>query len=351
VLPPESSAESSALPGYGHVHYAAAMNFASPPSVKQCNADPGLAWLRELLGAPIAATAQALSVDQLNWCIAEGLAPLLANRLPRSNATLQAALRQLAMRELAHQQALQRLAECCQTQGLEVLIIKGEALARTLYTMPCVRSRVDIDLWIGPDQLAELRAVLAKLGFAAITDIWQQWARFEVVHGQAEPPSVAFDVHVHPFFRPRMLQQRPFAAVWADANALPGLVPLRAPSVCDSFLIAALHLAKNSHKRGIWRYDLDRFCALHPEDVTRACLLAPQWGIAQLLADALIQTVAMFDTKLPCTLPKAIGFEPLASMLSRLGKLAALRRDVAVLPNARARWAFLWELFSRPKGR
>ncbi|MDZ4813166.1 MAG: nucleotidyltransferase family protein [Pseudomonadota bacterium] len=318
-------------------------------AVKQCHADPKLDWLRALLGAPDKAPAVALSADQLDACIGEGLAPLLARKLDDGYAIFQHEARQLAMRELAHEQALQRLAAACLQASLDVLVIKGEALARTLHTQPCTRTRTDIDLWVHRSQLPRLRGILQALGYPTIVAIEQQWARFEVVHGQAHPPSVAFDVHVHPFFRPRMLQQRPFEAVWQDARALPGMEPLRAPAALDALLIAALHLAKNPHKRWIWLYDIDRLCVLNPQAVTQSCALAPSWGIASLVTDALCRSVAVFATQLPCALPQPLGDESLASMLDAPHKLTALRRDIALLPGWRERVGFLRELFFRPR--
>lgn len=319
-----------------------------PYSVKQCDSDPNLHWLRALLNPLPGVAFTPPDADQVSWCRDEGLAPLLASKLGAACAAFQSDARQLAMRELAHEEALQRLAIVCRKAAIEIMVIKGEALARTLYAAPGQRLRSDIDLWVRQQQLEPLCSLLSKLGYAAISNVRQQWARFEVVHAKAQAPSVAFDVHVHPFFRPRMLQQRPFEAVWADAGELPGLAPLRAPNAADAFLIAALHLAKNSHKRAIWLYDIERFCVVAPEAVTRCCTLAPAWGIAQLVADALTRTIAAFGTKPPCKLPQPLGREVLSSMLRQPGKLSALHRDLSMLPHGRARLHFLLELFARP---
>lgn len=313
--------------------------------VKQCHAEPRLDWLRALLtdGAP-PTLASAESIRQI---IDEGLGPLISQQLGSACPALIGTAQQLAMRELAHQQALQKLASACATQGIEVMVIKGEALARSLHATACVRTRSDIDLWVEPRQLEALTGVLELLGYPAITSIRQNWARFEVVHGQSQPPSVAFDVHITPFFRPRLWPQHPFEAVWSGSKELAGLAPLRMPKASDSFAIAALHLAKNPHKRWIWLYDIDRFCARHPEAVIEVCELAPHWRVATLVADALTRAVAVFDTALPCALPRPRHYEPSASMLTRPHKLAALSRDLRLLPDWRARAAFVRELFVR----
>lgn len=322
------------------------MTESGTSAVKQCHADPDLAWLRRLLTGGSGTSPP--SEDQCRTLSNEGLGALIAARSGEASPALAGAARQLAMRELAHQQALQRLAVACNAENLDVLVIKGEALARTLHGTTCLRTRADIDLWVANAQLPSLCTVLEALGYPAIKSIQQQWARFEVVHAQAQPPSVAFDVHVHPFFRPRLWQQRPFASVWADAAPLAGLEPLRAPRPSDSFAIAAMHLARNPHKRWIWLYDIDQFCRHQPGAVTEVCLRAAQWGVAALVADALIRAVSVFDTPLPCPLPVAGGDEPSASLLHQPGRLTSLARDLKLLPDWRARLAFIRELFERP---
>jgi hypothetical protein len=321
---------------------------ASPQahSVKQCDIDPDHAWLRALLARD--SKAPAPDATQRAWCADEGLAPLIAARIGGDAVELAAAAQQLAMRELAHHQALRRLAESCATHALDVMVIKGEALARTLYAEPATRARSDIDLWVRPAQLDLLRDLLVALGWPAVSAIRQRFARFEIVHGRAAPPSVAFDVHVHPFFRPRLLAERPFDAVWADAEELAPIAPLRAPCMFDATLIAALHLAKNRHRRAIWLYDLDRLCTLHPAAVMRACAVAPGWRIATLLADALARSARMFGTALPCALPQPSDPEPSASLLADPPRWRALWRDLQLLPDWHARTIFLRELFTRP---
>src|SRR5688572_8069769 len=100
------------------------MTGLSTPAVKQCHADPALEWLRAVL-AGVADAAMPTEAQQRSL-IDEGLAPLIAARLGDACPSLLHDARQLAMRELAHQQALQRLAGACVAERLQVLVIKGE---------------------------------------------------------------------------------------------------------------------------------------------------------------------------------------------------------------------------------
>ncbi len=330
-------------------HYPAIMPAHADNSVKQCIAHPNLAWLREGLSQDRVV----LTADQVGLSIDHGMAALLHRRAAVTDAhsarVLAQAARQLSMRELAHQQALTTLAKACADADIDVLLIKGEAVARTLPYPPATRTRSDIDVWVRAGQLEKFRALLIAVGYPTTHAITQRWARFELIHGGGHAVLVGFDVHIHPFFRPRMLPQRDFDTVWADAVALPGLDGLRAPSPFDAFLIAALHLAKNPFKRWIWLYDIDQLCRHYPDAVALACAQAAPWQIAGLLADALQRSVEVFDTPLPCALPIATAGEPFASMLSSPNRWIALRRDLAALPDHRARLGFLLELLTRPR--
>jgi hypothetical protein len=317
-----------------------------PDPVKQCVADPAFDWLRACLqGRRVE-----LNPQQIEMLEQHGLSALVHALLNAHNVAavpeLAASARRLAMRELAHQQALAQLATACADAVLDVLLIKGEAVARTMYQAG-TRSRSDIDLWVRADQVDALRAVLVALGYPSVRAIRQRWARFELVHGGGSAAEIGFDIHIHPFFRPRMLAQRDFAAVWSDAIAIADLPRLRLPCAFDGFLIAALHLAKNRHKRWIWLHDIDLYCRREPEAVQRACSMAGEWRIAALIADALTRSVAAFDTPLPCELPVPIHREPLAQMLEPVNRWAALRRDIAALPDIAARLQFVRELLLR----
>lgn len=314
-------------------------------NVKQGQADPQFAWLRDALQA--ASGTYRCTQEQRAFCLREGLGPLLVGRIAE-DAELQSATRQLAMREMAHQNALMRLAQACESHSLRLLVFKGEALARTVYAQAHTRERSDIDLWVHAGQLALLTQVLTELGMPALHDIQQQWARFELVHAQTTPPSVGFDVHLHPFFRPRLLPQLDFDSVWDQSQALPGLQPLRAPNANNAFLLAALHLAKNSHKRAIWLYDLHLLAQLQPDAVRQACAQSVTWQVASLVADAMTRCIAVFDTEFPCALPEPRAAEAATSMLESLSRWQALKRDMRFIPNLRSRLQFIRELLQRP---
>ncbi|PIV33793.1 MAG: hypothetical protein COS34_05860 [Lysobacterales bacterium CG02_land_8_20_14_3_00_62_12] len=329
------------------------MTVATATSVKQCVGHADFAALRLALSQHWRSLDRAQAERLGAVAVSEGVAALLYAHADQPSASadhwLKPAAQMLALRELAHQAALSTVSAQLLKHSIPCLLIKGEALARSLYSTPAVRSRSDIDLWVDHQQLGPLQSILCQLGYPAVKQIVQHYARFEVVHGQATPYPIGFDLHVRPFFRPRLLDERPFAAVWQDASVLAELPGLRVPAASDSFLIAALHLARNPHKRWIWLYDIDQFCQREPAAVQRAGQQSVDWGYAALVADALRRAEQVFGTTPPLPLPRAVRFEPSAQLLRPQSRLAALGRDLRLLPNWRARGQFLTELPARPR--
>jgi hypothetical protein len=53
----------------------------------------------------------------------------------------------------------------CQRHSIQVLVLKGAALAETVYKDIALRPMSDVDLLVKPAQLAQTRHLLATLGF------------------------------------------------------------------------------------------------------------------------------------------------------------------------------------------
>jgi hypothetical protein len=126
--------------------------------------DPVKAWLAALMrGAePGPMPDEAMLLDTAG---AEGVLALCHDRLRRSPAweqypaTLRAALTRDAYQEvvveLVRVEELREVLEALARQGLSVLLLKGAALAYTLYPEPYLRSRSDTDLLLPSREDAE----------------------------------------------------------------------------------------------------------------------------------------------------------------------------------------------------
>ncbi len=123
-------------------------------------------------------SAHPLNLDQIQWLAAQNLAPFFAHHLkslelhqylpePSADAlrrnllvrTAQAALQQVELGKILDGLAAANLTD-------QALLMKGSALAYTVYPLPACRPRGDIDIWMPPAHFAEAVAVLAKLGYA-----------------------------------------------------------------------------------------------------------------------------------------------------------------------------------------
>lgn len=70
-----------------------------------------------------------------------------------------------ALWEAEHHPFMARLLEAAHAAGIPALIMKGTALAYSLYAEPAHRRRGDTDLLIRPGDCAQMREVLSKLGW------------------------------------------------------------------------------------------------------------------------------------------------------------------------------------------
>ena len=67
--------------------------------------------------------------------------------------------------EMARASDLAALNEGLAGAGLDMLLLKGSALAYTHYPQPHLRARVDTDIFIDPRKIRPVRAVLEDLGY------------------------------------------------------------------------------------------------------------------------------------------------------------------------------------------
>src|SRR4051812_21311225 len=85
---------------------------------------------------------------------------------PFSRAALEAVVRLAVARELAAARDMSRLFEAASAAALDVLLLKGTALAYTHYPQPHLRPRNDIDLFVRHTDIGRAETVLSSLGFA-----------------------------------------------------------------------------------------------------------------------------------------------------------------------------------------
>lgn len=226
---------------------------------------------------------------------------------------------------------------------VDVLLVKGEALARTVYPSPGTRVRGDADVWARPGCFDAAARCLESLGWQPVSASdgeWLQPERTYVAPGRA----ARIDLHRLLLSQPLLARAFDFDAVLDRARRIDGIAM---PAPADALHLAALHLLGHhaDAPRGIWLFDLHRLA-----DTTTLRELAPRaraTGTAALVAHALRLAQATFGTPLDVdvlALLDAAHGEPSAVLRTPLSARARLWLDFRTLPGTRARLHWLREL-------
>jgi putative nucleotidyltransferase-like protein len=276
---------------------------------------------------------QTLATVPLDWArltaraCAHGVAPLLFHTLqrrglvdhlpPMARALLASTFYRNAARQTLLARVVQQVVAALQSRGMRVIVLKGAALAETVYPERAVRPMSDIDLLVRPEAVAQVEEGLKALGYTCPDDPRRPhiWWRAHHYHLTWHPPAaapLAVPLEVHwQLERP----SRPFAidleGLWARAvpATLAGLATwVLAPE--DLLLHLCLHLCKHagSPYTGARRdLRLRAFCdlafVLHHHGATLDWEAlgerARAWGLASYVAAPLQLTCAWWDVGRP----------------------------------------------------
>jgi hypothetical protein len=232
---------------------------------------------------------------------------------------LQDAARRGAAFELAQRSDLGQVLDEFAARGVEALILKGSALAHTLYPEPWLRPRGDTDLLIRSTQRQSVFEILGRLGYRRADSAGGELASAEASFGKPGVPR-PLDVHWRisnsPLLSPMLqfdeLRARAVPVAAVGSHAL-GLAPV------DAVLLAATHRATHHQmpvyageraRRGdrlIWLYDLHLLAPrLTPPQVDELARQAARHRVAGLCLDALRAARAAFGTAVPPGLWQAL---------------------------------------------
>jgi hypothetical protein len=279
--------------------------------------DPVKAWLAALLCSaepgPMPDEAALLATAR-----AEGVLALGHDRLRRSPAwtqypeTLRAALTRYAYQEVAVEMVraaeLREVLEALAREGLAVLLLKGAALAYTLYPEPHLRNRCDTDLLLPSREEAE-RAwrVLQTLGYQRPDAIpgdllCSELGCYKTIQGGL---THVLDVHWRLSGATLFAERLTFAELAAAAVPILALGPqARGLSVVHALLLACLHRVAHSREgaadRLIWLYDIHRLTQrLTDEEWQQLATLAAERALCGPCCDGLSSARRWFGTTLP----------------------------------------------------
>jgi hypothetical protein len=298
------------------------------------------------------ATSAAADAEDLLPALAHLAAALPDSVVPAAaRARLIGEARAARARHLVMTTELGRLLRGCRAAGLPVIVLKGPALAETVYPEPALRPFSDLDLLVRPADRLAMDALLRDLGLRRLADehTWEFDIAWDGATLYEAPAGVRVDLHWSLLTEPRFAwSPGEQADVWGRAVPLTvagerGLQLGRE----DLVLHLATHLAVHHSLASTLRYwDVALVLERAGADLDWEALLAraARWRVQRALFFVLRGAHARFDAPVPPAVLAA-----LRPRGPRAVALAGLLRAVA--PARLERLEYLVTLLLADRGR
>lgn len=251
--------------------------------------------------------------------IHEGVAGLLwrasgrdgwRTQAPTTSAT---ALRLALVRDTAHNimllTELERVLAVLKAAEIKATLLKGAALALTLYSHPGLRSMGDLDLLVSMDQVSRAGTAIEGLGYRPEISRLRQWLTMPLLYELNYDGGKQMTVHVelHWDLVGGMASRYRTDMNWFWEQTTPvqvGRETVRMLTPGSMLLHLAAHVAlKHGEERALlrWFYDLHLLIEQHGAKIAWDEIVAQAavWNWNDGLRAALISTVERFSTVLP----------------------------------------------------
>jgi hypothetical protein len=308
----------------------------------------------ELAECPVddlASEADEHGVDRLAW--------QAITRIPGAPESLVAALESRARMAMAwdllEQRELSSMLRAVSAAGVRALLIKGTALAYSVYGAPWHRPRMDTDVLVSPEEVAAAGRALSEAGYQRSNAMTSgEFVSHQASFERVDPTGVSHVIDLHwKIVNPQMLADSlPFDELWRDALPIAALDPAaRMPSYPASLVLGCIHrLAHHQgHDRLIWLEDI-RLLGAQLDTAGWAALarLACERRVAGLCLDGLQQARDQLGATLPPSVEGALAAaapsEPSHLYLQgQLTRRQVLASDLAALGSWRARLRLIRE--------
>jgi len=254
-------------------------------------------------------------------------------------------VRAAATRDLFIRRDMQMVLEALSSHGVRTLVMKGSALAYTVYEQPWLRPRTDTDLLIGHADLDTAARALIACGYARSDALSTgTLVSHQVAFERVDAHDVHHVVDLHwKVVNPQLLADAlRFDDLWGDRREAPALGPAAAvPSPAASIAIGNIHrLAHHQgHDRLIWLVDLRTLTNRFTIDDWRALVeLACGTRVAGLCLDGLRQTRDRLAAALPHDVEHALSAAAPAEPSRIYLEKTIHKRDVLVNDLATLGW-------------
>ncbi len=298
-----------------------------------------------------------------------GVTPLLDARFKDARAStwpeaIRSACREdalvYAVQESARHAELLRVLGELQQAGVRPLLLKGTALAYSLYPSPAMRPRGDTDLLIPESQLSQAAVVLSRLGYARGSAVSGLLISYQANWTRRHGVAITHDLDVHWRINNSQILAKILTYEELDARAvlLPALNQhARALTAVHALLLACIHRAGHANapyyvdgqphlggNRLIWLYDIHLLVThMSDADLAEFVALATDRQVRAICRDAIEASIDRFATPVASSVLAGLAHsgraEPSACFL-RGGHARQLVGDFLALDDMaqRARW-------------
>jgi hypothetical protein len=218
--------------------------------------------------------------DVIHLARSEGVAPLLYAAVHRlalplpadARAILEAAHYRTLVADTYRTQELEPVLAALHASGVPVLLLKGAALAQTVYKEIALRTTGDLDLAVPAEQVGTCRQILGELGYRPIevelTPGAQLAYRNELAFSHGEPGWAMLELHWHLLDLPYYIRTVPMDWFWEDTDSVVvGEQRVQILSPEANMLYLPAHLALHHRFHGL-RWFVDLALLVHKHQAT-----------------------------------------------------------------------------------
>ena len=267
------------------------------------------------------------------------------------------------MWEETHRAVIARVLDGLAAAGVQARVLKGTALAYSLYDQPAIRRRGDTDIMIRRQDLDQVRVVLRGSGLHPADTPYGQLTQETWHHDSGQGTRHVIDLHWQANECVALQQALPVAAHFDRPVALPRLA---AGAAMPPLVLTFLHLAINRSWHGLHGYSVERELVtdgdrliwamdlalllrhFSPEDWQDLPALARRCGLGGLVADALGFARDALAAPVPGGLVEELSREPgdtpAMRYLGMTSRRARLGMDLSAMPGLVGRIAMLAQL-------
>jgi hypothetical protein len=251
--------------------------------------------------------------------------------------------------EMLRGREIARMCAALDERGVPALLVKGAALAYSLYPEPWLRPRVDTDILVAHESVGAADRVLRGLGYhAAPAMTTGEFVSHQIAYEHRDEHGLTHVIDLHwKTVNPQALADAlPFRLLWADAGHVRHeTVHARVPSHSSSLLLACVHRLGHHQlqERLVWLYDLHLLAnALDESGWDRVVSTARDRGITAVCRHGLEAAAVRFGTSVPARVRNALGTggvdEPSRAYTERTQRrMDVLRADLRLLTRWRDR--------------